>query len=59
MKPKIRRLLEECIADGVSYGFTRAHKHTDTPDRSVIESQIHDAVMAEIDEFFDFDEVPK
>ena len=59
MKPNLRRILGLCLSEGISYGFTRAHKHTDTPDRSVIETSIYDAVMLQIDEFFDFEETEK
>lgn len=59
MKPKLLRILEDCIADGIGHGFTRAHKHTDTPDRSVIESQIYDAIFLQIHEYFDFEEIEK
>lgn len=59
MKPNIHRILEMCLSDGISHGFARAHKHTDTPDRSVIETSIYDAIMLQIDEYFDFEEIGK
>ena len=51
--PVLRRAVEE----GVAYGWRRAHKHTDTPDPKAIEEQIVDAVLGEICEYFDFDDM--
>lgn len=57
MKPKTYNLLDRCIEDGIDYGYTRAHKHNDTPDPIWIKEQIHQAVMNEISEWFDFEEL--
>lgn len=56
MKPKIYRLLELCICEGLAYGFSRAHKHSNAPDRSVIETEQYNAIMAEINEYFTFED---
>lgn len=47
-------LMEQCVEDGVSIGWLRAHKHTDTPTPTQIQQQIMDAVMNEICEWFVF-----
>ena len=56
MKPNAYKLLERCVEDGVSYGYNRAHKHTDSPSQAQIEDQIIQAIMNEICEWFDFNE---
>ena len=55
MRAKIRQILEECIINGIEYGYERAHKHTDTPKESYIQGCIEDAIWLEIDERFEFD----
>lgn len=55
MKAKEYDLLLRCVEDGVSYGFSRAHKHTDTPDPIQVQSQIIQAVMNEVCEWFKFE----
>lgn len=52
--PKTYPLLEKAIEDGVTYGFRKAHKHTDEPSEFEICSAISDAVMFQIAEAFDF-----
>lgn len=52
--PKTQPLLEKAIEDGVTYGYRRAHKHTETPTEYEICSAISDAVMLRIAEVFDF-----
>lgn len=54
MRAKEYDLLVKCVEDGVSYGYSRAHKHTDTPDPMQLQSQIIQAVMNEICEWFEF-----
>ena len=55
MKPKFDALLEKCIEDGINSGWTRAHKHTETPDPVWIREQIHQAIMFELYEWFEFE----
>jgi hypothetical protein len=55
MKAKIRHILEECIINGIEYGYERAHKHVDEPHESHIQGCIVDAIWLEIDERFEFD----
>jgi len=55
MRPKTRAILEECIENGVVLGYSKAHKHTDYPEKYTIQQNIEDAIWLEIDERFDFD----
>lgn len=57
MTPKFIQLLEVCISDGIQMGHNRAYKHTDAPERHVINEAIFNAVLEEIHEWFDFDEM--
>ena len=54
MVPKTYALLDRCVEEGIQYGWNRAHKHTDTPDEIWIREQIHQAIMNEISDWFDF-----
>jgi hypothetical protein len=54
MVPKSYNLLDRCVEEGIQYGWARAHKHTDVPDEIWIREQIHQAVMNEICEWFEF-----
>lgn len=56
MRPKTFQLLERCVEYGVGRGYTRAHKHTDSPTEDQIKEQIQSCIMDEICEWFDFDE---
>jgi hypothetical protein len=55
VRAKIRQILEECIINGIEYGYERAHKHVDEPHESHIQGCIVDAIWLEIDERFEFD----
>lgn len=55
MRPNTRKILEECIENGVVLGYSRAHKHTDHPEKYDIQQNIEDAIWLEIDERFDFE----
>ena len=55
MKPKIRKILEDCIQNGIRLGHTRSHKHSDTPQDEYVFLSIEDAIWLEIDEHFDFE----
>jgi len=59
MKPKTYRVLSEAVENGIKYGWHRAHKHDGDPDQIDIQGAIHNAIMQEISEYFDFeDDVP-
>ena len=55
MKVKMYELIQECVENGVSIGFNRAHKHTDTPTDENLQNSIIDSVMMEICERFSFE----
>jgi hypothetical protein len=57
MKPKLIPVLEDCIEVGLKLGINRAHKHIDNPTDKQICEQQHAAIMAEIWERFDFEEI--
>lgn len=56
MKVRTYEVLSRAIEEGVSYGWHRAHKHTDKPDGDAVIEQIRQAVMNEICEVFEFSE---
>jgi hypothetical protein len=57
MKVKEYNVLTDCVERGVVLGWNRAYKHSDTPALDYIHEQIADAVLLEISEYFNFDEV--
>jgi len=48
-------VLSKYIDDAIEYGWNRAHKHTDTPDRFSIIENIHDSIMNELSQILRFD----
>ena len=56
MKVKTYSVIDRAVAEGVNYGWNRAHKHTNSPSADEIKQQMMMAVMQEICEWFDFDE---
>ncbi len=57
MKAKEYNLIAQCVENGVMLGWNRAHKHIDDPDPQHIREQIERAVLSEICEWFDFEDV--
>ena len=57
MKPKTYPILVDAVENGVKYGYHRAHKHNDNPDREDITDAIISAVLNEIFEWFDIDDL--
>lgn len=55
MKANERAMLASCINTGISFGWNKAHKHTDNPNEHWIAEQIEDAIWYEIDQYFVFD----
>lgn len=55
MKPKTYPILVDAVENGVKYGYHRAHKHNDNPDREQITDAITNAVINEICEWFEID----
>lgn len=56
MRPRIYPLLDDAVDIGVRRGWRLAHKHCENPTETVIQEQIHDAVMSEILERFMIDD---
>jgi hypothetical protein len=56
MKPKLYKILETAVEQGVSYGYSRAHKHLENPSEGAIIDSIVEQVMNSLDEWFDFDD---
>ena len=56
MQVKEYTVLTDCVERGVAFGMARAYKHSDTPSPDHINSQIVDAVLVEISEYFNFKE---
>ena len=55
MRENERALLTACIDTGISFGWNRAHKHTDEPNEHRIQEEIENAIWYEIDQYFVFD----
>jgi len=54
MKAYDRKVIERCLEDGVIFGLNRSYKHTDHPTKQQIQIEVYQAVMHEIDEWFNF-----
>lgn len=57
MKAKEYNLIAQCVETGVVLGWNRAHKHINDPEPEHIREQIERAVLNEICEWFDFEDV--
>ncbi len=57
MKAKEYNLITQCVETGVMLGWNRAHKHVINPDPEAIRDAIEQAVLSEICEWFNFEEV--
>ena len=55
MKPRLRKIIEDCIENGVRRGYNRAHKHVENPGADDIITNIENAVMAEFYDYFIFE----
>ena len=56
MKPKFHIVLETAIKQGVSYGYSRAHKYVENPTEGAIIDSIVEQVMNSLDDWFEFGE---
>ena len=57
MKIKEYNVLQMVVESGVEYGYMRAHKHTDSPSEETIKEAMCEAIMAEMCEWFVFEEL--
>lgn len=56
LKVNTYAVLEECIEIGISGGWIKAHKHTDTPTDDYIKEQILHYIMLQVCEKFKLDD---
>ena len=56
MKPKLHKVLEIAVEQGVSYGYQRAHKHVENPTEGAIIDSIVEQVINSLDDWFEFGE---
>jgi hypothetical protein len=56
MKVKTLVILEQAIEEGVRRGYRRAHKHIENPTEESICDHIEECVMAQIHEYFTFED---
>jgi hypothetical protein len=57
MKPKTLPVLEDCIEVGLKLGMNRVYKYAENPSEVMIMDEQHRAIMEEIFERFDFEEL--
>lgn len=48
----VYKLVSRAVEDGITSGWYRAHKHTDSPGSEEIKWQIESAIMNELSEIF-------
>jgi len=56
MKLKAWPIVSDAVERGVSYGYRRAYKYTETPSEDDIREAIEQGVMSELAEIINFDE---
>ena len=56
MRPKIYALIERCVEEAVPAGINRAYKRNNDPTREDVAREVSEGVMAEIAEWFAFEE---
>lgn len=57
MKVNEYLVVSEAVEEGVNFGWMRAHKHIENPDEERIKSEIINAVMIQISEYFIFEDL--
>lgn len=53
------KIIQKEVEQQVEYGYNRAHKHSDTPDKDFIIDQIVYAVMLGLSEIINFEDKEK
>ncbi len=54
MRPKVMKILERCIADGIAMGYARANKDDGHPSQDAVSAEIAGAIDYELNEWFVF-----
>lgn len=52
---RVHAIISEKVEQGVRYGYSRAHKHTNTPNAEAFTEAIEQAVMDALSEVIDFE----
>lgn len=55
MRPKYYSILDSAVETGIESGWNSSHKHVDKPSAHSIKSAIHDHIMSQLTEYFDFE----
>jgi len=50
----VYHVIERAVDEGVCYGYSRAHKHTDAPTEETLKNEIEQAVMNSLCEVLEF-----
>lgn len=54
LKPKLYRIVAQCVENGLSRGYMWAYKYEDDPPKDFIVSAMKKAIMAELSDVFYF-----
>jgi len=57
MRCRVYDVLSRAVDEGVTEGWRKAHKHTDTPGEDRLRETIAEAVLSEILEYFTLDDM--
>lgn len=55
IKANVYAVIEQAVESGVERGWSKAHRHTDTPEPDMIRERIVEAVVAELCERLDWE----
>jgi hypothetical protein len=58
MRARDYEILRRAVEEGIARGWTRAHKHTETPTPEEVQDMIESAILDEICEWFEFPPSP-
>lgn len=56
MRVKTYEVLGRAVEEGASRGYSRAYKYSDSPSETTLLDEVTSAILAEICEYFDFDD---
>jgi len=52
----VYKIIDDTIYTAIQYGYSRAHKHTETPSKDHLIEEIHKAIMNDLSEILNFDD---